>query len=142
MKSKLLGGLAVAVGVLVVSLPVFAHHAGSLYDREHPVTMTGTVTEYMFTNPHVQIHFEAKDESGNVVKWVAESAPPQRLYRAGWNMKSLKAGDQITVSGAPYKDGRKLLSIRKLVSPSGQTLGKGPNKKVGLPVERGESYDN
>ena len=125
MKNKLFAGFSMAVGVLLLSGSLWAHHAGSLYDREHPVTVVGSVTEYLFTNPHVQIHFEGKDEGGNVVKWVAESAPPQRLYRAGWNTKTLKAGDQITVTGAPYKDGRKFLSIRKLVGPDGKVLSEG-----------------
>ena len=125
MNKKWFAGLAMAVGVLAVAGSLWAHHAGSLYDREHPVTVVGTVTEYLFINPHVQIHFEAKDESGTAVKWVAETAPPQRLYRAGWNTKTLKPGDQITVSGAPYKDGRKFLSIRRLVGPDGKVLSEG-----------------
>ncbi len=125
MKIKVLVVLAAAAGLLLIAGPMFAHHAGSLYDRDHNVTFTGTVTDYLFTNPHVQIHFDVKDENGNVQSWDAESAPPQRLYRAGWNRFTLKAGDQITVTGAPYKDGTHRLSIRKLVNGDGKVLSEG-----------------
>jgi uncharacterized protein DUF6152 len=122
MKSKLPIVLTVAVGCLLTAAPIFAHHAGSFYDRNHPVSLTGTVTEFEFTNPHVRIHFDVKDENGVVTNWVAESAPPQRIYRAGWNRNSLKPGDTITVDGLPSKDGKKWLSIQKLVSSGGKVL--------------------
>lgn len=125
MRSKPFAALAVAVGLLAVAGPMFAHHAGNVYDREHPITLQGTVTEFAFINPHVQIHFEAKDEQGNVVKWVAETSPPQRLYRAGWTTKSLKPGDEITITGAPYKDGATKMSVQRLVAPDGKELARG-----------------
>ena len=102
-----------------------AHHSGSVYDRENRITLHGVVTEYVFASPHVQIHFKTKDSDGHAEKWTALSAPPQRLYRRGWNVKSLKAGDEITVTGAPMKDGSHILNIRRLVGPTGQVLNEG-----------------
>jgi hypothetical protein len=102
-----------------------AHHSGSIYDRDNHVTLRGVVTEFVFASPHVRIHFEAKDKGGNVEKWIALSAPPQRLYRSGWTVKSLKAGDEITVTGAPMKDGTHVINIRRLVGPTGQVLNEG-----------------
>lgn len=125
MKHKALSFLAVAVGLLVTAVPLFAHHSTAMYDMEHLVTFTGTVTGFEFFNPHVLIHFEVRDESGTVEKWTALTASPQRLYRAGWNTKSLKPGDQITITGAPHKDGRKEMGLGKLVLPNGQALGLG-----------------
>jgi hypothetical protein len=125
MKRNLFAGSAGAVFLLMVSVPLFAHHAGSLYDREHPVTLTGTVTKYLMINPHAQIHFEVKDENGNVATWVAETAGPQRLLRVGWNKNTLKAGDKITVTGAQFKDGRKYLSIFKLEGGNAPVLTEG-----------------
>ena len=122
MKRKLFMVFASGVVLLLVSGTMFAHHAGTLYDRDHAVTLTGTVTEFLFTNPHAQIHFEVKDESGTVTKWVAETAGPQRLLRSGWNKFTLKSGDQITVTGAPLKDGRKFVSIFKLVGGKAPAL--------------------
>ena len=125
MKSKLLAVLAAGVVLLLVSGPLFAHHGGAQYDTKHAVTVTGMVTEFLFTNPHVQIHFEVKDETGNVEKWVAETASPQRLFSIGWNAKTLKAGDKITVTGAQLKDGQKIVSIIKLVEGNAPVLTQG-----------------
>ncbi len=122
MKSKLFAVLAAGAVLLLVSGPMLAHHGGAQYDTKHPVTMTGTVTEYMFTNPHVQIHFDVIGESGSVEKWVAETASPQRLFGFGWNAKTLKSGDKITVTGAPLKDGNKIVTIIKLVGGNAPTL--------------------
>ena len=125
MKSRLFAVLAAGVVLLLVSAPLFAHHGGAQYDTKHAVTVTGMVTEYLFTNPHVQIHFDVKDETGNVEKWVAETASPQRLFSFGWNAKTLKAGDKITVTGAQLKDGQKIVSVIKLVGGNVPALTQG-----------------
>lgn len=125
MKKTGLAILAVAAALLVASGPLVAHHSLSQYDTKNPVTFTATVTGFDFVNPHVAIHFEVKDESGNVEKWIALTAPPQRLYRAGWTTKTLKIGDQITITGAPHKEGAKAMGLVKLVGPSGQVLTQG-----------------
>jgi Family of unknown function (DUF6152) len=125
MKTKLLAVLAAGLVLLLVSAPLFAHHGGVQYDTKHAVTVTGMVTEYLFTNPHVQIHFDVKDETGNTEKWVAETASPQRLFSFGWNAKTLKAGDKITVTGAQLKDGQKIVSVIKLVGGNAPALTQG-----------------
>ena len=128
MKSKLFAVLGAIVVVLLVSSTLFAHHAGTLYDREHPVTLKGTVTQFVFTNPHAQIHFDVKDENGNVSSWVAETTSPSALFRLGWNKNTLKFGDTIEVTGAPFKDGRKVLSIFKLTGGNAPVLTEGADK--------------
>ena len=125
MNDRLLAGFAVALTLFVAAGPLPAHHAGAIYDRENHITLQGTVREYVFASPHVQIHFETTDATGKTEKWIALSAPPQRLYRAGWNTKTLKAGDHITVTGAPRKDGSKVVNIRRLVGSQGQVLNEG-----------------
>ena len=128
--------LGAAVGLLMISTAVFAHHgtarlrpdpAGNYaeiyYEGNSPVTLQGTVTKFRFINPHVLIYFEVKDEHGKIVTWVAESSPPQRLFRAGWKKDTLKPGDKITVIGTPWEGGAKMLVFRKLVAPDGRELG-------------------
>ena len=119
MKNKRPVVLAVAACLLMVAGPVVAHHSPSLYDKEHPITLTGTVTEFRFISPHVQIHFEVKDENGNLVKWIAHTSPPSKMYRRGWTRNTLKPGDQITVIGGSDREGRKNMRMLKLVGPGG-----------------------
>ena len=111
--------LVLAAALLVSAGTLAAHHAGAEYDREHPVTMTGTVATFEFANPHARIHFDVKDEKGAVTRWIAETAPPMRLFRVGWKRDSLKPGDSITVTGFPAKDGSKTLGLRRLMPPNG-----------------------
>jgi len=125
MKSNLMAVMVAGVVLLTVAGPMFAHHGGAQYDAKNPVTVTGIVTEYMFTNPHVQIHFDVKDENGKVEKWVAETASPQRLFGFGWNAKTLKAGDKITVTGAQLKDGQKIVTVIKLTGGNAPVLTQG-----------------
>ena len=113
--------LALAAACLMTG-PMFAHHASSNYDRVHPITLTGTVTEFEFANPHVLVHFEVKDDNGVVTSWTAQSGPPRSLFRAGWTRKSLQPGDSITVTGYPSRDGKKSMSVRNLKPPKGSEL--------------------
>jgi hypothetical protein len=125
MRKKILVAFGGVAGALLISISLFAHHGGSMYDWQNPVTLTGTVTAYQFVNPHTQIRFEVTDEKGTVTEWVAETVPVQKLLRAGWNAKTLKPGDQISVTGAPNREGKKELGVVKLVGPAGQVLGQG-----------------
>ena len=107
--------MVLGAGLILASRAVFAHHAGTAYDAEHPITLSGTVTGFELVSPHTQIHFDVKDEKGHVTSWVALSGPPQRMYRSGWKSDTLKAGDQITVTGPPSKDGGKYLGVKKII---------------------------
>lgn len=101
-----------------------AHHSGN-YDPEHPVTVSGTVTKYDMVSPHGRILLDVKDPSGKTVTWIAVTAPPQRLYRSGWNKNTLKPGDRITLTGAPARSGAKEMRMLKVVTPDGRTLSEG-----------------
>ena len=121
MKNRHVAVWAEAIGVLVVPYLVLAHHAATNYDTEKLVTLQGTVTNFKFGNPHPHVYFQAKDEAGNTVEWVAESgSPPARWYNSGWRGNALKPGDPVTVTGNPSKDGRKMLRIRKIVNADGK----------------------
>src|SRR5687768_12004623 len=92
--------------MLIPSRVMFGHHGTSVsYHMDKHVTMKGTVTEWRFANPHVQLYLETKDESGKVVVWGVEGSSVYYWSRAGWNRDSLKKGDQITVTLSPSKSG-------------------------------------
>jgi hypothetical protein len=120
MKKRLLAAL-VAAGA-VVSTPVLAHHGGAAFDQSQSVTMTATVTEMTFANPHVLIYWDVKDDQGEMVRWSGWLTAPNKLARAGWTRRTLEPGDRITVSGTPHKAGNRVLQIRKLVGPDGAEL--------------------
>ena len=90
----------VSVGVLS------AHHGNSAYDETARVPITGTVTEFIWSNPHSQIYLDVKDSSGKVVNWGVDTNSPGILGRAGWTRRSLKAGDKITIIVCPAKNGQ------------------------------------
>jgi hypothetical protein len=85
---------------------LFAHHGNSAYDETARVSIKGTVTEFVWTNPHSQIYLDVKDSTGKVVNWGVETNSPGILTRAGWTRHSLKAGDQITIILCPAKNGQ------------------------------------
>ncbi len=122
MKSMPQAVLALAVGMHIVAGLLFSHHGAVMYDRSREVTLEGTVTEYSFFNPHVKIHFQVKNNNGNVENWTAEGGSSSMMRRAGWSSRSLKPGDQITASGNPNKDGSYDMRLTKIVMENGQEL--------------------
>src|SRR5450755_2250959 len=85
---------------------VYAHHGNSAYDETARVSIKGTVTEFIWTNPHSQIYLDVKDPSGKIVKWGVETNSPGILGRAGWTRRSIKPGDQVTIILCPAKNGQ------------------------------------
>jgi hypothetical protein len=120
MKSKLAIAFFFVASVAAVSRPVLAHHSSSSYDMEHPVNMKGVVTNMEWTNPHVFIYLEVKDDNGTVEQWRVEGNSPNMLVRAGWKKEMIKAGDQLIVNGAPAKSGTKVMRLITLTLANGQ----------------------
>lgn len=82
-----------------------AHHSFSAeFDRNLPVTVTGSVTKVEWMNPHARFYIDAKDDSGKTVNWDFELASPNGLMRRGWNRNSMKIGDLVTVTGHRAKN--------------------------------------
>jgi hypothetical protein len=96
-----------------------AHHSfAAQYDREKPITLTGTVTKVEWMNPHVYFYIDVKNGE-RVVNWAIEGGAPNSLYRNGWRRDSLKVGDQVTVEGWLAKDGTSLANMRTAVLSDG-----------------------
>lgn len=131
MRNRLLGICLLGVCALVISAPAFAHHGGSAYDTSHPLTLTGTVKEFQFIQPHPLITLEAKDDQGVVTEWSVEMTAPNHLAHYGWTGKKLKPGDQITVIGSPSKNGLKVLNLRKISYTNGDVIPLGPPPEPG-----------
>ena len=121
MKAKFLMCFALVVGSFF-SFPLFAHHGTAAYDTKNVVTVRGTMTEFRFINPHVQLFFDVKNEKGEVEKWQAELTAPNKMTRAGWDKHRLKPGDSITASGYVAKNDAHTMWITKLIGPDGEDL--------------------
>ena len=83
----------------------WAHHGNSAYDETARVPIKGTVTEIVWSNPHVQVYLDVKDAKGNIVHWAVETNSPGILTRAGWTRRSIKPGDVVTIILCPAKNG-------------------------------------
>ena len=120
MKGKHAIALILIMSAFVVSRPLFAHHSSAAYDMEHPVNMKGAVTNMEWTNPHVFIFLDVKDDNGSVEEWRVEGNSPNMLVRTGWKREMIKAGDQLVVNGAPAKNGAKVMRLITLTLSNGQ----------------------
>jgi hypothetical protein len=116
--------LTLSAVLLLISFAgsVSAHHATASFDMTKSMTVKGTVTGFDWTNPHVYIYVDVKDEKGAAEKWSVEMASTGMLARAGWRRDTVKAGDEITIIGNRAKDGRPFLHLSKVVFANGQEL--------------------
>lgn len=122
MKGKWFVLAAIVVTLSMLSGPVFGHHGTAAFDVSKMVTVKGTITDFQFVNPHVQLYFECKNEKGETEKWQGELTAPNKLQRAGWTRHTLKPGDEITATGNPALSGAHVMWIRKLIGPTGESL--------------------
>lgn len=95
--AAVLGGLA---------LPAVAHHSAVMFDETKEITVTGTVKEFQYTNPHSWLLVDVKGADGKVTTWGFEAEGPSTLTRAGIRKSDLPPGAEITISGHPMRDGR------------------------------------
>ena len=121
---------SIAVGVGIVSAPLMAHHGTSNYaTTAQTVTLTGTVTEFVWANPHVYVLFDVKDDNGMVVHWAGEMNSPGVLKAAGWTKSTLKAGDTVKATLRPNKFGTPVgLLSRANMYVNGKPLQIGPEQ--------------
>jgi len=105
--AKFTFALIAAVALITAAAPVYAHHGfAGRYDEDNPVTVSGTVLELQFENPHSFIIFETKDAAGKTERWSAELGGASNMHRVdGWTKDTLKAGDKITITGPRAKNG-------------------------------------
>lgn len=96
--------------VAIASLGMFsgnamAHHGVAGYDMTKTVTLHGTVVKFDWSNPHVVVYVDAKNDSDELQHWTIEFAAPIHMVRAGWTKNAMKAGDDITIDTHPSRNG-------------------------------------
>jgi len=104
MKSRLFSGV-LALGMLVGTMPVSAHHSTTMYNMAAPSTVTGKVKRFEWTNPHAYIYLDVTGEDGKVTTWEIEMMSLNHLKSYGWTRKTVAEGDVITCTGGAAKSG-------------------------------------
>ena len=112
-----------AVWVLHVAGSVFAHHSPVMFDRSKKQTITGTVKEFVWTNPHASIQVEVANAQGGTDVWGVEMNSPNNLVKQGWKSTLLKGGDKVSVVGNPLRAGEHGLLFLSIKLPDGRVLG-------------------
>lgn len=95
-----------AIAAAGVCAPVLSHHSHSMFDHSREVAITGTVSEFLFNNPHVYLYLDVEREGGEVVNYWVEMSNIQNMIRRGIGLRTFQPGDVVTVHVYPLKDGR------------------------------------
>lgn len=118
---KVRGFIVLAAALVGVSGTVLAHHSQTMFDETKMVTLQGTISRFAWINPHVQIYFDVT-ENGKTQTWQIEANSALTMGRAGWKRDQFKAGDAVTVSFHPMRNGSAHGYLRKIVGPDGKPL--------------------
>ena len=128
MKKIYLALVALGAGAMAAGSAIAHHSFAAEFDREKPIEFTGIVTKVEWTNPHVWVYINVRDEeSGETVNWGAEFGPPHGLQRRGWRRDTLSIGTQVEVSGWLARNGSKRVNVNTITLTAtggrpGQTL--------------------
>ena len=123
MRFQFAGAVVGAVALALASGGAQAHHSFAMFDLSKEVTVSGTVKQFQWTNPHAYIQLMAKDAQGRDVEWSMEMGAPMYLYARGWRPGSLKNGMRITVTLNPLRNGRPGGVVRDVTDASGKPIG-------------------
>ena len=132
MKSKVLMLSMFAAGLLLTSVPVFAHHGDAGRYEDNLTILTGTVVDLQLVDPHSVLVFDVTDESGQQVRWQAELNGKNGLTKNfGWTRNTLKPGDKITLTGRRVKSGAPYMNLTDranvVMADTGKEIFRTPN---------------
>jgi hypothetical protein len=102
MRRVLACGLGLAV---LLSAPTFAHHSAVMFDDQKEITVTGTVKEFQYTNPHSWLLVDVKNDDGTVTTWGFEAEGPSTLTRAGIRKSDFAQASQSNNAGVLERRG-------------------------------------
>ena len=109
-------------GVALMSAPLVAHHGSASFDTQKELTLKGTVTEWLWANPHCFLKIDVKDEAGTVRNWTIELGNPTDVTPRGFSRTTFKTGDEVTAVIQPVKSGAPVGRLRTVTLADGQKL--------------------
>ena len=136
--------MTVAALSALTAIPAGAHHSFSKFDMTKLTTITGTVREWTWANPHTWLMVTVRRSNGAVEQWALVGSSPNMMSRWGWKASDIKAGDRIAVDIHPGRDGSPIGAIQTVflskggarMDPAGSTgqgLAGGPTKVPSKP---------
>jgi uncharacterized protein DUF6152 len=140
MKHMLSFAMAAVFAFLAASGLLFAHHSNAVFDHEHLTILTGTVIRHEFINPHDQIHLSVTDGKGKITEWIVTGGPPAEMRRIGWSANMFKVGEELTVYGQAYRDGRPIMIRMRIVRSNGEEVSTKGTAGFGFYQEFMEKY--
>jgi uncharacterized protein DUF6152 len=114
--------LLAALALVLSTGTITAHHSTAMYDNEHPVTVTGVVKKFEWTNPHAFIYLDVKNDKGGTVEWEVEMMSLNHLRGYGWTSKTVKPGDMISCTGSPARSGAPSMISNRMKLPDGRDI--------------------
>ena len=117
--------VSVALGALLVAVPVWAHHSNSAFFVEKIIELKGVITKWEWVNPHTFLYMSVDDGKGGKVEWMVEGRAPGVLRRAGWERTTLQVGETVTVHCSPAKDDNHVCLTARVTKADGTILSNG-----------------
>ena len=117
--------VALAVVIVAAAASARAHHSFAMFDTANPVTLSGVVTGFEWTNPHVYIELDVPDGPAGAKHWTIELGSPSILMRGGWTFNTLKKGDKVTAVVSPLRNGDPGSLLSRITLADGRVLGNG-----------------
>jgi hypothetical protein len=111
-----------AIAVSAFAAPALAHHSFAMFDADKSVTLSGSVKEFEWTNPHSWIRIMVDDANGKPLQWAIEMGSPNQNAQRGWKSDTIKPGDKISVTIHPLKDGSRGGQFMAATLPDGKRL--------------------
>ena len=101
MKTRLKATTFILSIILLMPLPLFAHHNWlAQFDPEKPVIVSGTVIQLQMVNPHARLFVDEVLENGDIFHWNFEMAAASMLMRQGIRRDTLEPGDRVEIHAA------------------------------------------
>jgi len=111
----------VILSFVSAAMPLSAHHSWPVsFDKL--VTVKGTVTDFVWANPHPMMTLEVQAADGKMEKWEVGGPAINRMEANGWNKTTVKRGDTITGVGYQFADGKRVLRLERIVLADGREL--------------------
>ena len=117
-----LRSLLILIAALCGSSLAYAHHSFALFDRSKVTTLSGTVREWKWANPHTWLTVVVRKADGANEEWALVGSSPNMMSRWGWNAADIAVGDKVLVDIFPARDGKTIGALKTVFLPGGKVL--------------------